>query len=109
MVFNVVILFVVISYFLGIFVGYCAGKNITVYDYTAKAIKEKEDTRYRLKKEQLERMSIWDIVRYKPNGVYDCVWSGMHTKRDADKICKELNEDYHKNYGKYVVERNGCI
>jgi hypothetical protein len=54
-------------------------------------------------------MPIWDIVRYKTNGEYDCVWGSMHTKRDADKRCKALNEDYHKNYGKYVVERNGCI
>lgn len=51
-----------------------------------------------------DNMPIWSIVRYKHNGEYDCVWSSGHTKRDADKICAELNQDYHKNYGKYVVE-----
>ena len=51
-----------------------------------------------------EKMCIWDIVRYKSSGEYDCVWSSGHTKRDADKICAKLNSDYHKYYGKYVVE-----
>ena len=32
-----------------------------------------------------EKMHIWDIVRYKDNGEYDCVWSSGYTKRDADK------------------------
>lgn len=51
-----------------------------------------------------EKLCIWDIVRYKDNGEYDCVWSSGHTKRDADKKCAKLNSDYHKYYGKYVVE-----
>lgn len=51
-----------------------------------------------------EKMHIWDIVRYKDNGEYDCVWSSGYTKRDADKKCAKLNSDYHKYYGKYVVE-----
>lgn len=51
-----------------------------------------------------EKLCIWDIVRYKDNGEYDCVWSSGHTKRDADKRCAKLNSDYHKYYGKYVVE-----
>lgn len=51
-----------------------------------------------------EKMHIWDIVRYKDNGEYDCVWSSGHTKREADKRCAKLNSDYHRYYGKYVVE-----
>ena len=51
-----------------------------------------------------EKLCIWDVVRYKSNGDYDCVWSSGHTKRDADKRCAKLNSDYHKYYGKYVVE-----
>lgn len=51
-----------------------------------------------------EKLCIWDIVRYKDNCEYDCVWSSGHTKREADKICAQLNSDYHKYYGKYVVE-----
>lgn len=51
-----------------------------------------------------EKLCIWDIVRYKDNGEYDCVWSSGYTKRDADKKCAKLNSDYHKYYGKYVVE-----
>lgn len=51
-----------------------------------------------------EKMHIWDIVRYKDNGEYDCVWSSGYTKRDADKQCAKLNSDYHNYYGKYVVE-----
>lgn len=57
--------------------------------------------------EKKERYHIWDIVRYKDNGEYDCVWSAGHTLREAKKRCKELNNDYHRNYGKYVVELNG--
>lgn len=52
-----------------------------------------------------ERLPIWGIVRYRDNK-FDCVWSGGLTKREADKRCKELNSDYHKNYGEYVVEMN---
>ena len=50
------------------------------------------------------RMSIWSIVRYDHKGNYDCVWKSGLTKREADKRCQKLNEDYHKNYGTYVVE-----
>lgn len=49
---------------------------------------------------------LWHIVRYTRNGVYDCIWSSGHTLRDALKRCKQLNEDYHKYYGVYVVEDN---
>lgn len=51
-----------------------------------------------------EKLHIWAIVRYSHDGKYDCVWSSGYTKRDAEKKCKQLNNDYHKNYGKYVVE-----
>lgn len=69
----------------------------------------KNDTKPQVNKENAirvdkEKLPIWAIVRYKHNGTYDCVWSSGHTKRDADKKCKQLNSDYHKNYGKYVVE-----
>lgn len=89
----------------GIALGYAIGKNTKSGNTTI----VKEVSRCGLTPEELERMPIWDIVRYAHNGEYDCVWSSMHTKRDADKRCKALNEDYHKNYGKYVVERNGCV
>lgn len=49
-------------------------------------------------------LPIYTIVRYHSDGSYDCIWSDKHTLRDALKKCKELNEDYHKNYGVYVVE-----
>lgn len=48
--------------------------------------------------------SIYTIVRYYFDGSYDCIWSSGHTLRDALKKCKELNNDYHKNYGIYIVE-----
>lgn len=51
-------------------------------------------------------LPIFSIIRYTENNVYDCVWKGGYTLRDALKACKKLNEDYHKNYGKYVVEDN---
>ena len=89
----------------GIAVGYAIGNNSKKNNTTI----VKEVSHCRLTSEELERMPIWDIVRYSHNGEYDCVWSSAHTKRDADKRCKALNEDYHKNYGKYVVERNGVI
>ena len=86
--------------------GYVFGKISS----TNNTVKEsKTNSHCGLTLDELERMAIWDIVRYKANGEYDCVWSSMHTKRDADKRCKALNEDYHKYYGKYVVERNSCI
>ena len=49
-------------------------------------------------------LPIYSIVRYHKDGSYDCIWSSRHTFRNALKRCNELNEDYHKNYGVYVVE-----
>ena len=57
-----------------------------------------------MNKEKLINLPIYTIVRYKDNGDYDCVWSSGHMLRDAIKKCKQLNEDYHKVYGKYIVE-----
>ena len=98
------ILFIVV-WICGIALGYAIGNNSKKNN----TMIIKEVSHCGFTPEQLERMDIWDIVRYTHNGEYDCVWSSMHTKRDADKRCKALNEDYHKNYGKYVVERNSCI
>lgn len=102
-----VLIGLLLSFIIGIVIGYLAGiitcqDSVPVYHDQIVSVNKKCG----LTDEDLERMSIWDIVRYKHNGEYDCVWSSMHTKRDAEKHCKELNEDYHKNYGKYVVERN---
>lgn len=77
------------------------GKEEIVKKLNSEEYKKLEDF------ESKERLSIWSIVRYKKDGEYDCVWSSGHTKREADKRCKALNEDYHKKYGKYVVEING--
>lgn len=48
-------------------------------------------------------LPIYNIVRYR-DGKYDCIWDSGITLRNALKICKVLNEDYHRNYGEYVVE-----
>lgn len=96
---------IILVWICGIALGYVIGKNTK--SGTTTIVKEVSHCGFT--PEELERMPIWDIVRYKTNGEYDCVWSGEHSKRDADKRCKELNEDYHKNYGKYVVERNSCF
>ena len=114
------IIFICCALSLGYAFGKISSTNNTVKDSkteshcgfttTNNTVKEsKTNSRYGFTPEELERMPIWDIVRYTHNDEYDCVWSSMHTKRDADKRCKALNEDYHKYYGKYVVERNSCI
>ena len=51
-------------------------------------------------------LPIFNIVRYDENGNYDCMWKSGLRFRDAIKKCKELNSDYHKYYGEYVVEDN---
>lgn len=51
----------------------------------------------------LDKAPVWGIVRYR-DGQFDCIWSRGHTKREAEKKCKKLNSDYHKDYGEYSVE-----
>lgn len=51
----------------------------------------------------MDKLNVWGIVRY-VNGKYDCVWHSGYSKREAEKRCKELNSDYHRYYGTYVVE-----
>ena len=46
----------------------------------------------------------YSIVRYKKDGSYDCVWQSGLTRREAEKRAEKLNNDYHKNYGTYVIE-----
>ena len=90
-----------ILFLLGAVIGFAVGWMLVGFDGI---VKEGIAT---IKKEpeiDREKLCIWDIVRYKNNGEYDCVWSSGHTKRDADKRCAKLNSDYHKYYGKYVVE-----
>lgn len=90
-----------ILFLLGAVIGFAVGWMLVGFDGI---VKEGITT---IKKEpeiDREKLCIWDIVRYKNNGEYDCVWSSGHTKRDADKRCAKLNSDYHKYYGKYVVE-----
>ena len=58
----------------------------------------------RLKENSHANTPIHAIVRYKKNGEYDCVWKSGLTRREAERLCEELNSDYHKNYGTYVVE-----
>lgn len=107
MVCNILIILISIIFICcALSLGYAFGKISS----TNNTVKEsKTNSHCGFTPEELERMPIWDIVRYTHNGEYDCVWSSGHSKRDADKSCKELNEDYHKYYGKYVVERNSCI
>lgn len=57
-----------------------------------------------MKNEQPINLPIYSIVRYHKDGSYDCIWNSNYTLRNALKRCKELNEDYHKNYGVYIVE-----
>jgi len=57
-----------------------------------------------MKNKQPINLPIYSIVRYHEDGSYDCIWSSNYTLHNAQKRCKELNEDYHKNYGVYVVE-----
>lgn len=51
----------------------------------------------------IDKAPVWGIVRYR-DGQFDCIWSRGHTKREAEKKCKKLNSDYHKDYGEYSVE-----
>lgn len=53
--------------------------------------------------------SYWNIVRYKKDGSFDCLWeTAIYDKRVADKRCARLNDPNEGNehlYGVYVVEK----
>ena len=98
-----IIISLLLSLVFGVIIGYLFGN----YNNVKTIIKY--NNRCGFTDEEVERMHVWNIVRYRHNGEYDCVWSSGHTKREADKRCKELNEDYHMYYGKYVVERCGIV
>lgn len=48
----------------------------------------------------------WCIIRYRDDK-FDCVWKSGLRKDVAEKKAKELNNDYHKNYGFYIAEPCG--
>ena len=56
--------------------------------------------------ERKTKMPIWDIVRY-VKGIFDCIYESGLTQKEAVKKCDELNNDYHSNYGFYMVVLHG--
>lgn len=86
------------------FLGFIFGKlsNKTPYSETIPDLNELDKSELSI---DMDKLPVWDVVRYH-NDMFDCVWSGNHTRREAEKVCKKLNNDYHRNYGEYRVENS---
>lgn len=98
------LIFNLLGFVIGCAIGWMLGSFDGIVKEGITTIKKEPEIDKKEPEIDREKLCIWDIVRYKNNGEYDCVWSSGHTKRDADKRCAKLNSDYHKYYGKYVVE-----
>lgn len=94
-----ILLLIVFSFIVGFLFG--ASKRET--ETNIQNTKTADDNPTTLLNIDLDKAPVWGIVRYR-NGQFDCIWSRGHTKREAEKKCKKLNSDYHKDYGEYSVE-----
>lgn len=94
-----ILLLIVISFI----VGFLFGSSNKETETDIQKPKTADDNPTTLLNIDVNKAPVWGIVRYR-DGQFDCIWSRGHTKREAEKKCKKLNSDYHKDYGEYSVE-----